>query len=214
MNAAASTFACGAAASPVPDMVDIVFAVTGDSLPRGFEWALYREIARVIPWIAKSPRAGILPVRGTRLPDGGTMITHRSRIVVRVPQDRLCSASALEQSTLRVGGSTLTVGVGAFRKLQPAATLYSPRVAAGEADETRFLAVLEEELAVLGVNGRLICGRRVEVELEEGPATAYPVAVHNLREADSLLLLRAGLGRGQPVGCGLFIPHKTIVAAD
>jgi CRISPR-associated protein Cas6 len=195
-------------------MVDIAFGVAGESLPRGFEWALFREIARVVPWIANTPRAGILPIRGTRLPDGGTMITHRSRIVVRVPHDRLCSASALEQATLRVGETTLTIGVGSFRKHQPAATLYSPRVTTGEADETRFVAVLEEEMAALGVNGRLICGRRVEVVLEEGPVTAYPVAIHNLREADSLLLQRTGLGRGQPVGCGLFIPHKTIVAAD
>ena len=76
----------------------------------------------------------------------------------------------------------------------------------------RIVAVLEEEMATLGVNGRLICGRRVEVELEEGPVTAYPVAIHDLREADSLALQRAGLGRGQPVGCGLFIPYKEIAA--
>jgi hypothetical protein len=54
----------------------------------------------------------------------------------------------------------------------------------------------------------------VEVELEEGRVSAFPVAVHDLRDADSLLLQRAGLGRGQPVGCGLLVPHKTIVAAD
>ena len=216
MNAASRALGpgCGVAASPVQDMVDIVFGLAGGNLPRGFEWALFREVARVIPWIANSPRAGILPIRGTRLPDGGTMITHRSRIVVRVPHDRLCSASALEQATLRVGEVALKVGVGTFRKHQPAATLYSPRVSTGEADEVRFTARLEEELAALGVNGRLICGRRVEVDLEDGPAAAYPVAVHDLREADSLLLQRTGLGRGQPVGCGLFIPHKTIVAAD
>lgn len=216
MNAAASAFGpeCGTAASRVPDMVDIVFGLAGESLPRGSEWALFREVARVVPWIATTPRAGILPVRGPRLPDGGVMITHRSRLVVRVPRDRLCSSSALEQAALRVGEVTLTVGMGSVRGHQPAATLYSPRVATGEADETRFVAVLEEEMAALGVNGRLICGRRVEVVLEEGPVTAYPVAIHDLRDADSLALQRAGLGRGQPVGCGLFIPHKTIFAAD
>jgi hypothetical protein len=87
-------------------------------------------------------------------------------------------------------------------------------VTAGEADEARFTAIIEEEIAALGVSGRIICGRRVQVELEEGPATAFPVAVHDLRDVDSLLLQRAGLGRGQPVGCGLLVPHKTIVAAE
>jgi CRISPR-associated protein Cas6 len=195
-------------------MVDVVFGLAGDNLPRGFEWPLFHAIARVIPWIAQVPRAGVLPLKGPRTAEGGIMVAHRSRLVIRLPRDRVCSASALERATLRVGPATLTVGEGSFRKHQPSATLYSPRVTAGEADEVRFLARLEEELAALGVRGQLICGRRLEVVLEEGPAAAYPVAVHDLREADSLMLQRAGLGRGLAVGCGLLVPHKTIVAAD
>lgn len=205
---------CGPAAALLPEMVDVVFGVSGENLPRGHEWPLFREIARIVPWILKTPRAGILPVRGPRSADGGVMITQRSRIVIRLPRDRVCSASAIERESLRLGEAVITVGEGTFRKHLPAATLYSPRVSTGEADEVRFVEGLERELAALGVHGRLICGRRVEVELEEGRVSAFPVAVHDLREADSLLLQRAGLGRGQPVGCGLLVPHKTIVAAD
>jgi CRISPR-associated protein Cas6 len=195
-------------------MVDIAFGITGRSLPRDFEWPLYREIARVIPWIAAVPWAGVLPVKGPRTADGGIMITHRTRLVVRLPRERLCSSSALEHATLRVGDAELAVGTGTFRKHLPAPTLYSPRVTAGEADEVRFVALLEEELAALDVRGRIICGRKVSVELEEGEAAAWPVAVHGLRDADSLRLQSAGLGRGQEVGCGLLYPHKTITAAE
>lgn len=216
MNAAPASLGggCGPAAALLPEMVDVAFGVSGENLPRGHEWPLFREIARVVPWITRTPRAGILPMRGPRTADGGVMITHRSRIVIRLPRDRVCSASAIERERLRVGEALLTVGEGTFRKHEPSATLYSPRVSTGEADELRFLAGLEEELLALGIRGRLICGRRMEVELEDGRAAAFPVAVHDLREADSLLLQRAGLGRGQPVGCGLLVPHKTIVAAD
>ena len=205
---------CTIAAAALPEMVDIAFTLAGENLPPGFEWPLFREIARLVPWILKTPRAGILPIRGPRTPEGGVMITHRTRLVARLPRDRVCSASAIERKTIDVLGSTVTLGEGSFRKHLPSATLYSPRVTTGEADEVRFLAVIEEELAVLGVTGRLICGRRVEVELEEGRVPAFPVAVHGLREADSLVLQRTGLGRGQPVGCGLLVPHKTITAAD
>ena len=205
---------CGPASADLPEMVDVAFEVSGESLPGDFEWPLFREIARVLPWIAKTPRAGILPVKGPRTPEGGIMITRRSRIVIRLPRDRVCSASALERASLQVGGATLTVGEGSFRKHLATPTLYSPRVTTGEADETRFMAVVEEEIAALGARGRIICGRRVEVELAEGRVTAYPVAVHDLREPDSLLLQRAGLGRGREVGCGLLVPHKTIVAAE
>lgn len=205
---------CGPATADLPEMVDVVFGLAGESLPRDHEWALFREIARVLPWIAKTPRAGVLPLKGLRSADGGIMITHRTRLVIRLPRDRVCSASALERTSLRVGDTLLAVGEGTFRKHQAAATLYSPRVTTGEADEARFTAVIEQEIAALGASGRVICGRRVEVQLEEGRVSAFPVAVHDLRDADSLMLQRAGLGRGQPVGCGLLIPHKTIVAAD
>jgi CRISPR-associated protein Cas6 len=218
MNAAANNLGpgCGPAAEQLPEMVDVVFALAGESLPRDFEWPLYREIARVLPWLAKTPRAGVLPLKGARTADGGIMLTHRARLVIRLPRDRVCSASALERASLRVGGATVAVGEGTFRKHQATSTLYSPRVATGEGDEMRFMAVIEEEIAALGVRGRILCGRRVEVQLEEGQdrVSAFPVAVHDLREADSLLLQRAGIGRGQPVGCGLLIPHKTIVAAE
>ena len=205
---------CAIAAAALPEMVDIAFALAGENLPPDFEWPLYREVARLVPWMLKTPRAGILPVRGPRTPEGGVMITHRTRLLVRLPRDRVCSSSAMERKSIAVGGRTITLGEGSFRKHLPSATLYSPRVTTGEADEVRFLAVIEEELAVLGVNGKLICGRRVEVELEEGRVSAFPVAVHGLREADSLMLQRHGLGSGQPVVCGLLVPHKPITAAE
>ncbi|MBL0144002.1 MAG: type I-MYXAN CRISPR-associated protein Cas6/Cmx6 [Betaproteobacteria bacterium] len=197
-----------------PEMIDVVFGLAGENLPAQYEWPLFREVARIVPWIENTPRAGILPVHGPRAADGAIMMTHRSRVVIRLPRERACSASALERRTLHVGDCAVTLGVGSFRAHQSAPTLYSPRVATGEEDETRFVAALEKELLALGVSARLICGRRVQVELEEGRVTAFPVAVHGLREIDSLLLQRAGLGRGQPVGCGLLIPHKTIIAAD
>lgn len=218
MNAAANALdpGCGPAAGQLPEMVDVVFGLAGEGLLRDFEWPLYREIARVLPWLARTPHTGVLPMKGPRTAEGGVMITHRTRLAIRLPRDRVCSASALERATLRVGGTSVTVGVGTVRTHLAASTLYSPRVATGEGDEVRFMAVIAAEIAALGVRGRIICGRRVEVELEEGGGrvTAFPVAVHDLREADSLLLQRAGLGRGQPVGCGLLIPHKTIVAAE
>ncbi len=152
MNAATGALGpgCGPAAALLPEMVDVVFGVKGENLPRDHEWPLFREIARIVPWIAKTPRAGILPMRGPRTSEGGVMITQRSRIVIRLPRDRVCSASAIERESLHVGEATLVVGEGSFRKHQPAATLYSPRVSTGEADEIRFLEALEKELARAG----------------------------------------------------------------
>ncbi len=84
----------------------------------------------------------------------------------------------------------------------------------GETDERAFAAALSEELAALGIHRPLVCGRRSRVVLEGGNATAFGVAVHGLGDEASLLLQRAGLGLGRAVGCGVFVPHKTIVTTE
>ncbi len=220
MNAAAKRPAAGcgtARAHPVarelPEMVDVVFDLLGESLPAGYEWPLFRAIARAAPWIADVPQAGVHPVRGNRVPEGGLLLARRAKLVVRMPRDRVCAASVLEQTVLDLGGASVKLGQGTFRKLAPAPTLFSARVTTGEADEIRFLETVEESMAALGVEGQVICGRRLTVQLAEGPASAFGVAVHGLGEAHSLRLQAAGLGIGHEVGCGLLVPHKTIVAA-
>jgi CRISPR-associated protein Cas6 len=195
----------------LPDIVDVVLdiAATG-SLPPGFEWPLYRGIVRLAPWIEDSPQAGILPLRGTRLEDGALLLARRAKLVVRMPRDRVCAASVLEGSVIELAGPRITLGHGTFRKLGSAPTLYSPRVALGEAEEQAFCRRLAGELKHLRIDRPFLCGRRVDVDLEERPQPAYGVAVHGLSDAESLLLQAAGLGRGHAVGCGLFVPHKSI----
>ena len=217
MNASPNTLGpgCGPAAADLPEMVDVAFGLAGDSLPGGFEWPLFREIARILPWIAKSRRAGILPLRGPRTADGGLMITHRSRIVIRLPRDRVCSASALERAALRVGDSVLIVGEGTFRKHQPAPTLYSPRVATGEADEARFVAGLDEET----LGPRRARPPHLRAARRGRPRGGARHARTRWRCTTCARTTRSccsapGWGAGQPVGCGLLVPHKTIVAAD
>ncbi len=153
-------------------MVDIAFGLAGESLPPRLRMAALSRDRPRRP-LDREDAAGRASCRsaGRRLPDG----RHHDHapLAPRGPpaaRPRLFRERARAHVPARRRAARSRSGEGTFRKHQPAATLYSPRVTTGEADEVRFLAVLEEELAALGVNGRLICGRRVEVELEEGPA--------------------------------------------
>ena len=198
----------------LPEMVDVAFGLESeDRLPAGFEWPLYRAVSQLAPWIADCVQAGIHPLRGVHAPDGGLLVARRAKLVVRMPRDRVCAASVLEGAVLELDGARIRVGDGTFRKLQPAATVYSPRVAFGATDEAAFGACVGEALRALGVDRPFICGKRVDVAFERGAEPAFSLAVHDLTDAQSLLLQRAGLGVGQAVGCGLFVPHKTIQAA-
>lgn len=209
--------ACLPAPAPAmspPEMVDVAFDLIAESLPEGYEWPLYHAIARLAPWIEDSHHAGIHPIRGARSADGGLLVARRAKLVVRMPRDRVCAASVLEGAVLDLGSTSVKVGQGAFRRFRFAPTLYSPRVAMGEADEQAFTARAAAELERLGIRRPFLCGRRVEVIFDGRAHAAFSVAVHDLVEAQSLLLQSAGLGNGRAVGCGLFVPHKTIAATQ
>ncbi len=196
-----------------PGMVDIAFGFTAPLLPANYEWPLYREVARMAPWIREFSGAGIHPMRGPRNADGSTLVPRRAKLVIRLPHDRLCAASALEGAALRIGEVDVTLTRATVRKLSPAPTLYAPRVATGVEEERAFSAVIERELAALGIARRFICGRRESIRLDGASVATFGVAVHGLSEAESLLLQDAGLGLGRAIGCGLLVPHKTIAMA-
>ena len=195
-------------------MVDVVLDLETPALPPGFELALFRALARLVPWIDEEPAAGIHPVRGTRAADGSLLVARRTKLVIRLPRDKVCAASVLEGATLDVNGVRLKLGQGTYRRLQPAQTLYSPRVVTGDKDEAAFVERLAAEVEETGVRARLMCGRRVGVTREGREFAAWSVAVHDLAAEASLVLQRTGLGTLHDIGCGILAPHKTITTAD
>lgn len=198
-----------------PVMVDVAFELHAPELPADYEWPLYHAMVRVAPWLASAHYAGIHPVRATRTPEGGYLVARRTKLVVRMPRDRICAASILEGAALELeDGTAVRLGTGTLRKFEPAPTLYAARVVTGDTDEGEFSARLTDELAGLGIHRPLVCGRRSKVLLDGKPVTAFSVAVHGLGDAASLLLQNAGLGLGRAIGCGLFVPHKTITAPE
>ena len=205
--------ACAPEEAPI-DIVDVILDLDAPALPAGYEPALFQEIARLVPWIAHEPRAGIHPVRGVRCADGSLLVAKRTKLVIRMPRDKICAASVLEGASLAVAGVPVRIGQGTFRRLQASATLYSPRVVTGDEDEAAFVATLERELDRLAVRGRLLCGRRASIAREGRDVAAWSVAVHDLASEHSLALQRQGLGLLREVGCGILAPHKTIHTAE
>jgi CRISPR-associated protein Cas6 len=207
--------ACSPAGEPAGrDMVDVILDLVAERLPPDFEPALFREVARIVPWIARESAAGIHPVRGNRAADGSLLIARRAKLVIRLPRDKVCAASVLEQATLAVNGTPLRLGQGTYRRLQAAQTLYSPRVVTGDDDEVAFTETIEAEIRRLGVRGSLICGRRTRIAREGRELAAWSLAIHGLAAEASLVLQHAGLGSHRDIGCGILVPHKTIHTYD
>lgn len=192
-------------------MTDIVYALSGRSLPDAYAADLWRAVAHLLPWLEAQEYAGILPVRTWEWGEGSPL-PRRARLAMRVPAGFLPQARGLSGQTLDVGGHALSVGEGKERPLRPHPTLHAHLVAGVEAEE-EFLSGVADELGRLGVACRWICGKRMAVPADP-PITGYSLVLHELKPQDSLRVQFAGLGEGRRYGCGIFVPYKVITNLD
>jgi CRISPR-associated protein Cas6 len=203
------------------DVVDAVFAIECRSLPVDHAYALSEAILAALPWFADEPQAGLHTVHGAasgagwQRPEGGDallQLSHRTKLVLRIPGHRLPHAAALSGQTLEVAGHPMRVGRVSPRPLVRIASLFSRGVIfRSAADEPAFVAAAIEGLRALGVEAStLLCGREVTLATPEGAFRTRSLMVTVGTPAQSLALQRHGLGEARKLGCGLFIPHKDV----
>ena len=67
-------------------------------------------------------------------------------------------------------------------------------------------------VAAAGIECKLIVGKRRQAQGGDGPVTGYSLMLHGLSTEHSLRIQTAGLGGQHLLGCGLFVPHKSVAA--
>lgn len=190
-------------------MLDVGFELQGTRLPREHRRALAQAVAQALPWWAQEPAAGIHPLKLSA--DGQhALLSRRSRLTLRLPQQRLAQALALSGQVLLIDGQRLGIGAAHAHELLPWGTLYAHVVHSEQDSEAGFMAQAQAQLQALPVHGRSICGRRQR--LEGGAVCGYSLMVDGLSRGDALRLLQQGLGGQRALGCGLFVPHKSAAA--
>jgi len=203
------------------EIVDAAFAIECRSLPVDHAFALSAAIQAALPWFAEEPQAGLHTVHGAasgagwQRPEGEDallQLSHRTRLVLRLPERRMRDAAALTGQMLDVAGFPMRVGRLSPRPLLRIASLFSRSVIFGNAgDETEFLAAAAEALRALGVEAStMLCGREVTLATPQRPYRTRSLMVTVATPAQSLELQRQGLGEARKLGCGLFIPHKDV----
>ena len=191
-------------------MVDVLYRLHGQALPRDHRPALAAALERLVPWLADATQAGTHRVNAVAGVGPIALLSHRSRLALRVQRERIADLAPLAGATLDVGGFALRLGTEALvRELLPHGTLYAHLVASRDDDELRFLSSVERELETLGVPCRTICGRRQVIDFEGAPLTGFSLMLDGLTPAASLRVLESGLGEHRRLGCGIFVPHKS-----
>lgn len=193
-------------------VTDVHFELKGRALPKDHGYALFQELARLLPWIADEETLGIHPVHGADTGHGELILGRRARLVIRTPVDRVEDIMALSGKTLRVAGETLQIGAAKTRPLTLHTPLYAHCVTTGSDDEREFAADVIRLLDQMHIDSRFICGRRQTVTTANGVVSGYSLMLHGLPVEHAVQIQVSGLGGNRKLGCGIFIPHKSINA--
>lgn len=194
-------------------MVDVVFELATGTLVTEHAELLYVALRRELPWLDEEPNAGILPLTGLGRGDGKHFVGRRSRLVIRVPMHRSSSADSLSGRMLDLGSASLGIGRSSLRPLLPATeVVHSHFVSFGMEDEIEFLDACRSALTKRGIGGEPVTGRAQRMAAIAGPVYGYSLMLHGLKRAESVAIQETGLGLHRLLGCGNFIPHKSVAA--
>ena len=196
----------------VAPMVDVVFDVAGTTLPAEHAFVLWRATLPWLGWLEEEAGAGIHRLRTAPTGYGVALLARRAKLALRVPLRRVGDTLALADKTLDVGGSPLAVGAGVARPLRPWATLHAQQVAAATGDEAAFQDEVAASLQARGLACPFITGRRQTVAAGAREIAGFSVVLHGLTPEGSLRMQSEGMGGDRVLGCGIFIPYKSIAA--
>lgn len=190
------------------EMIDMVFEVSGGPLPVAYPYALWNELTRHIPLLGDNEDIGVIPLR-MAASNEGMLLPKRAKLVLRLPQELTDVVSGLAQKKMRLDGIEIQLGSFKTRPIQYYPTLHAQLVT-GSDDEISFMAEVETALAAMGVEAKLICGRRRSLSGADHVITGYSLVLHDLTPEGSLRVQYSGLGNGRRFGCGIFVPYKVI----
>jgi CRISPR-associated protein Cas6 len=192
-------------------VTDIQFELKGEVLPRDHGYLLFGALTKLLPWIAEEELLAIHPVQGADVGGGRLMLNRRAKLVIRAPRERVGDLFKMSGQSLELAGGTFTIGAGKLRPLTMHTPLYAHMVTTGSSDERAFAADIMRLLDELKIDSRFICGKRQTLTVEHGMEFGYSLMLHGLPIEHAILIQQRGLGTNRKLGCGIFIPHKSIL---
>ncbi len=203
------------------DVVDLAFDIQCQTLPVDHAYALYQAIHAVLPWFGEEPDTALHLIHvadsgnGWERPSGADdllYLSRRTKLTLRLPKHRVENAQSLMGQTLDVAGHAMTVGKSKVLLLSNNPTLYARYVAAPEGqDEAQFIAEAAREMQAMGVRfKKILAGKQFHLRIPGGKVFVRSLMVADLSPADAVTLQVHGVGAHRELGCGVFIPHKSI----
>lgn len=193
-------------------VTDVQFDLKGSLLPIDHGYALFTELARLLPWLADEPLGGVHAIHGADTGHCELILNRRTKLMIRIASARVPELMQLSGQTIHVGGNKLEIGAGKIRPLSRHTPLFAHCVATGSEDELAFTNDIIRLLDEMKIDSRFICGKRQAIRTQDGTVSGFSLMLHGLPVEHSFLVQQQGLGKYRKIGCGIFIPHKSINA--
>jgi CRISPR-associated protein Cas6 len=197
----------------VPHMIDLQFDLIGTTIPADNAQLLSDALQGLLPWLGEDSGTGIQHLKGaeTNSGDAALNINRRTKLFMRVPKARVDDMQRLSGQTLDLDGHALQIGSFKTREFTPFANIYAHFVDTGSTTEEQFVQDVMRELdGHFQLRCGFICGKRQTLQTASGPIYGYSLMLHDVPPHKSLQLQDEGMGRNRLLGCGIFIPHKSI----
>lgn len=205
------------------DILDLSFAIQCKQLPLDHAWALSQAVHAALPWLQEEEVAGIHTIHvaesgnGWLRPDDTKhqmlLPSRRTRMSLRIPKHRITDSRKLTGKTLDIDGYPLTVGAAKEKSLLNASVVFARYVLSDtgetEPDFLQRMAQEIKELASFKVK-KMMCGTSNTIDTPDGLLHTRHLMIADLDNDSSIRLQQYGLGGGRKLGCGLFMPHKSI----
>ena len=209
----------------VPDAIaDLSFRIEcRGGLVVDHAYALYGEISRVLPWFETEPDVALHTLHGAESGNGWLRpykadellhLSKRTRLRLRLSKSRFEDAKHLVGQTLNIGDCTININRPTIRALSTQTTLLTRAlVAENTQSENEFLHQATEMLNAKGIHPqRMMGGRQHAIKTADKTLYTRSLMIVDLAFDESIRLQQNGLGEHQKLGCGIFLPHKSIDA--
>jgi CRISPR-associated protein Cas6 len=196
-----------------PRLIDLQFDLVGTTIPADSALLLDTAVRAILPWLGEDGGAGIQPLKGAETNAGDTVlnINRRTKLYMRVPRARVADVETLIGQALDLAGHSLQLGKFKTRAFSPFGNLYAHFVDTGSDTEEQFV---QDVMQILDGHYQLrcgfICGKRQTLQSAAGLVSGHSLMLHDVPPHKSLRLQDEGMGRNRLLGCGIFIPHKSI----
>jgi hypothetical protein len=189
-------------------MFDLVFPVTGDTLPSDHGYGLYAALCNWNSDFHSMDKVSVQTITGIKDYQGKIALGDKSCLRIRALQQQIALFQQLSRQTLKIGIHNISLGSPAIYSLAPVSQLKA-RIATikGYQQPQDFLLAASRQLDNLSIQAEVIIGERKSIKIKRFTVIGFEMTINKLNQTDSITLQSVGLGGKRKMGCGVFFAN-------